>query len=245
MAPLSQFSALLHLLNGQALSPFVTVKTESSVYCRNYPDQFGRAPRGFPNNVQVNATCWTNSSMYLDPRGDPQPNGSFAWLWIDLGTRYPELSGVGNADGGGKATGHGCWLKENDVKNAEGFYFPDVIEWCGHAPHHQVRCPLDYEQLEASSLAPQVVARKNGGKENFLCRNCTDLADPMCKATYDLGPVGYVQTGCWTEGTEVEGNSTWVKLVEPALADCYISPDQFAHDDWHGKLEVLRISVLS
>ncbi|KAF2684413.1 hypothetical protein K458DRAFT_388883 [Lentithecium fluviatile CBS 122367] len=209
MVPLFHLSALLSLLSRQpdpsasVLSPYITLQTESSAHCRNYPDQFDDLPHGFGNDVQPNATCWTRSPMYLDPRGDPQPNSSFAWLWIQLkASRYLEFNGLGNGDGG----------------NGDELYFPDVVEWCGDAPHHQV------------------VVRKNESFEDFVCRNCTDLADPVCQITYKTGISGYGQTGCWTDDTAVGGNSTWVQLVEPTLMNCFISPDQFQPNDWHGKL---------
>ena len=73
-----------------------------------------------------------------------------------------------------------------------------------------------------------------GFNNYFVCRNCTDLDDAACQTTYPTDFPGYTSTGCWKHGTEVDGNSTWVALIEPPLENCYISPDQFDPTEWHG-----------
>lgn len=153
MAPLSSLVSLLPFLrrdaspnpSAAAFPPYITINTEPSSACRTLPDQLGDVPWSFGGNVQLNVTCWTESSISNDKKGHPYDDGSFTWLWVRMSdsTREPYGSpGIGNADQGGKAGGLGCWMHEDHIKNGSDLYFPDEVDWCGTAPHHQVPCSL-------------------------------------------------------------------------------------------------------
>jgi hypothetical protein len=49
-----------------------------------------------------------------------------------------------------------------------------------------------------------------------------------------------VDVGCWKKGSEVKGNTTWVRMVNPGTVNCYISPDQWDPTEWHGESELSK-----
>ena len=73
-------------------------------------------------------------------------NSSFVWAWVELEAESFSLPfsepwidmSVGNLDTGGIAGGYGCWMHEDSMKGGEDVYLPDVVQWCGDAPQHQV-----------------------------------------------------------------------------------------------------------
>jgi hypothetical protein len=123
------------------VEPYITVPAEQIAYCRQYADYLSDYNWQFEEGTPLNVTCWTETTMRDEKgsRGDPP---SFTWLWVQFnesfdGTPYGR-PGVGNVDQGGKAGGKGCWLHENEVRDAGDIYFPDRVQYCGAAPHHQV-----------------------------------------------------------------------------------------------------------
>ena len=129
---------------------YITVQTEPSGICRNFPDMLGDFPFSFGNDTPLNLTCWTQSSMLYDEKGR-YGTSSWIWAWIKLDQeKYHDPfgpMGVGNVEQGGVAGGYGCWIHEDDIKGGDDFYLPDKIRWCGDAPHHQVRLGPLYRHL--------------------------------------------------------------------------------------------------
>lgn len=124
---------------------FITVRSEPSAVCRSFPDMLGDFPFTFRGNTPLNLTCWTLSSMLDDEKGR-YDGSSWIWAWVELD---PDLytdpfgrMGVGNKDQGGVAGGYGCWMHENDISGGGDLYLPGEIQWCGDAPHHQVRLAI-------------------------------------------------------------------------------------------------------
>ena len=147
MAPLTNLVSLLPFLGRSpqrpSYSPYVTITTELQGFCRTYADSMYRSVHQFGGGVQLNATCWTTSTMQDNKGRLNQNEGSFTWLWIDLNGEWgpPSIDarpGVGNVDQGGKAGGDGCWLHEDSAREGEQIDFTEALQYCGKAPHHQV-----------------------------------------------------------------------------------------------------------
>ncbi|KAL5395566.1 hypothetical protein PMIN04_005256 [Paraphaeosphaeria minitans] len=221
MAPLAPLVSLLSLFHRAPKYPaYVTITTEQQAPCRIHADNMPYSVHSFAANNKLNVSCWAASTMQ-DNKGRLNDNeGSFTYLWVNTNGSFGppaflSYPGVGNADQGGKARGEGCWLHEDSVKEGADVDFTEALEWCGEAPHHQIGAPGTYNAA-------------------FVCRNCTDLTNATCQTEYPTQEYGYVDVGCWKRGSEVKGNTTWVQMVNPGTANCYISPDQFDPKEWHG-----------
>ncbi|KAF2467805.1 uncharacterized protein BDR25DRAFT_395026 [Lindgomyces ingoldianus] len=200
-------------------SPYMTVKTETGLtWCRPYADEMDHELVDFYDSTPINITCWTTTTM---PDSKGIVGGSKLWLWAANVTNSEKGGVLAKGVGTAQTTQYGCWISETYLIAGSADLKKD-LKSCGQAPQHQVFFP-----------------KSNNG---FTCHACTDLDKPACQRSWNatggntpITPgaayVGYMSTGCWKDGTKVNGNSTWVKLRDE---DCYISPDQPDQKEWHG-----------
>jgi len=141
MAPLTNLVNILSLFQRAPTYPgYLTVTTEPQAPCRIHADNMPSAVHSFAANVKLNVSCWTTSTMQ-DNKGRLNDNeGSFTYLWVNTnGSFGPPAFDSSPGVGSGKAVGEGCWLHEDSVKEGADVDFTQSLEWCGEAPHHQVR----------------------------------------------------------------------------------------------------------
>ncbi|KAF2704015.1 hypothetical protein K504DRAFT_519279 [Pleomassaria siparia CBS 279.74] len=228
MPPVSNLLTTILSLSPRAVLPSILIPAEENGFCRSYADSQSAATYSFSDDAPVNVTCWTTTSMPGDPKGLAQgmDTGSYIWAWASIPANY-SLSwtakhwGVGNVGEvqGGKAGGKGCWIHEDHLKldgRKGGDDLKQLVQSCGTASRHQVTTLI-------KTSAPSIPF--------FQCHNCTDLSQSACQTVRNTDRYGWADIGCWSKGTPVGGNDTWVKLVEEE--NCHVTPDQLSKD-WHG-----------